>query len=136
MREFEMYEIVNNDKCLVCGCRNKVHTERKDRTGKFIGYSLTCCGCGNIRIFDLNYENNGNISKSQVIVYNGKQRCIRKSYCPRKDCKFYNSGDFDENSDGKGNNEKNVLNNPIDYNYDKIEEGLVMYDIVPKPPFI
>ena len=87
MREFEKYEMVKI-KCPVCGCKNKVHTELLDKNNVFKGYSLKCCACGNYNRFLLNYEDNGNSDRENVL-YNGKQRCIQSSFCPRKDCKLY-----------------------------------------------
>lgn len=89
MREFESREIFRA-KCIVCGCKNKVHTELLDRSGKFVGYNLKCCACGNSNDFMLNYEDNGVYSPSPFGPYRkGRQTCIQPSFCPRKDCKLY-----------------------------------------------
>lgn len=86
MREFEKYEMFKL-KCPVCGSRNKVHTELFNRHNKFAGYSIKCCNCGNYNQFLLDYETNGKESLYPYI--NGKQRCIQKHYCPKKDCPLY-----------------------------------------------
>lgn len=103
MREFEKYEMIKA-KCPVCGCKNKVHTDLLDIDGKFKGYSLKCCGCGNYNEFLLNYEDNG--KESKPICRKGKQTCVQPSFCPRKDCKLY--GTFrkrlrDKNNEGNSN---------------------------------
>ena len=55
MREFEDLEMTKQ-KCFICGCKNKVHTELFDRTNRFIGYRLKCCACGNTHDFLLNHH--------------------------------------------------------------------------------
>ena len=85
-REFEHRHMVRQ-KCAICGCKNKVHTELLDLDNNLVGYSLTCCACGNKMKFSLDYKNNGTGKK--VKIHDGKQTCIQPSFCPRKDCKLY-----------------------------------------------
>lgn len=115
MREFEKYEIYKT-KCPVCGSKNKVHTELINIRGKFAGYSLKCCNCGNYNQFLLDYETNG---KEGLYPYkNGKQRCIQPSYCPRTDCPLYGKCDMDKD-DVEFNDVKQ--NDPDDENLTYIE---------------
>lgn len=92
MREFERLEI-SKWKCIICGCKNKVHTELLNDAKNFVGYRLKCCGCGNVNDFMLNYKENGKPEpcNSEMNLHPGRQRCIRMSYCPHKDCKLYNT---------------------------------------------
>lgn len=87
MREFEDLEMTKQ-KCFICGCKNKVHTELFDRTNRFVGYRLKCCACGNTHDFLLNHEVNGKDDKFTPYHY-GKESCVQMSYCPHKDCPLY-----------------------------------------------
>ena len=93
MREFEKYEMVKQ-KCHICGCKNKVHTELINRQGQFAGYSLKCCNCGRTDVFYLDHQTNGLPDNFHPYV-NGKQRCIQPSYCPKKDCPLYGKSSMD-----------------------------------------
>ena len=86
MREIEFREIFR-DKCPMCGCKNKIHTELIDQYGKFVGYTLKCCGCGSYREFLLDRDSD----KTPHLSYkNGKQTCIQPSGCPHfQTCKLY-----------------------------------------------
>ena len=84
-RAFEHRHMVRQ-KCAICGCKNKVHTELFDLNNQFIGYSLKCCACGNKLNFFLDYKNNG---LQETKIHEGKQTCIQPSFCPRKDCPLY-----------------------------------------------
>lgn len=88
MREFEFREIYRQ-KCFICGCKNKVHTELLDHSGKFVGYALKCCACGDVHEFLLNYEENGKKGLSSLYYKKGKQTCIQPSFCPHTDCELY-----------------------------------------------
>jgi hypothetical protein len=127
MREFEMYEIAKY-KCIVCGCKNKVHTELLDRNKRFRGYSLKCCGCGNTTRFLLNYDENGKGESSFYI--NGHQRCIQPSFCPHKDCELYGTCNMD---DYKTPN-RNV--NPPKQPTNNEDEQKVEVEIIHQPPFL
>ena len=113
MREFEDREMVKS-KCIICGCKNKLHTELLNRSRKFIGYKLTCCACGNSNDFMLNYKENGIPTPEPIDVYMmGKQKCIQPSYCPRKDCKLYGTCNPEKNKKPKPTKQpsnENILN--------------------------
>lgn len=86
MREFEEREQIVA-KCIVCGGKNKVHTELLDPvTKKFVGYSLKCCVCGNFHTFFNEHESNGTTGIPEYIP--GPQRCIMPHFCPHYDCKL------------------------------------------------
>ena len=105
MREFEKPEIIRA-KCIVCGCKNKLHTEILNRNNEFIGYSLKCCACGNKHDFMLDYKDNGKTDPDKISLnyHKGKQHCIQPSYCPRKDCLLY--GTYDEDDKKKNDSNK------------------------------
>lgn len=83
MREFERTEVMR-EKCHICGCKNKLHTNLINKSGKIVGYTLRCCNCGRT-IQYLNPENNVIGQK----YYKGTQKCIQESYCPHKNCPLY-----------------------------------------------
>ena len=129
MREFERREIFTS-KCIICGCKNKIHTELLNRNNKFVGYSLTCCGCGNKHDFMLDYQDNG--STDPVVVsmdyHKGRQRCIRPSYCPRTDCKLYNLCFCDDDC------KCNYKTHPNDKNQG--EDNKIEVEVIHKPEFL
>ena len=98
MRIFEKYEM-KKQKCHICGCRNKVHTELLNRQGRFVGYKLKCCNCGRVDTFYLDYPSNGCPCVQREHDYiEGKDRCIQSTYCPRTDCKLYGKNALDDDS--------------------------------------
>lgn len=94
MREFEMFEI-RKQKCFICGCKNKVHTEILDNHDRLVGYSLKCCGCGGYKEFFIDAQNNG---KPHPAYHNGKQTCIMMSFCPHRECPIRNNGNMSDNN--------------------------------------
>lgn len=86
MREFA-YDEYHTYKCRVCGCKNKTYIDLLFED-KIVGYSLHCCNCGNTMIFTKE-------KKYHHLYLDGKLRggrmyCHRPSYCPYKNCRFYN----------------------------------------------
>ena len=88
MRVFENYEMFKL-KCSICGSRNKIHTEILNPMKEMVGYTLTCCNCGEHKKFLLDYKMNGVESDQSIAFKKGKQHCIQKSYCSKKDCPLY-----------------------------------------------
>lgn len=96
MREFEKWEMANM-KCPICGCRNKIHTQLiSPQTNEFVGYTVKCCACGHLTEFFNEHKSNGFSERPDYIP--GPQRCIKRMFCPHRDCMLYNThGQFQPN---------------------------------------
>ena len=98
MREFAKSEIIKQ-KCYICGCRNKGFSELlDDKVNTYAGFRLKCCNCGNVLTFYRDYTDNGTMPPLKV--HPGKEKCIKLSFCPHKDCKLYTQGDCKKPSCG------------------------------------
>jgi hypothetical protein len=97
MRQYEKFEW-SKEKCMICGCRNKIHSELfEDVTDKFLGYSLKCCACGHMRLYFNEHSYNGLLDIPKFHI--GHQKCYRRSFCPHKDCLLYSEKEVPERPD-------------------------------------
>ena len=133
MREFEKYEMFKA-KCPVCGCKNKVHTELKSITDRFVGYSLKCCGCGKYNEFILDHHSNGKLFS--IPHKKGIQRCIQMSYCPKKDCPLYGTCNLDHNSVNFDDKNLKKSYNPCGENDNMNEDDTVTMTVLNGPKFL
>ena len=132
MRIFEKYEM-RKQKCHICGSRNKVHTELLNRQGKFVGYTLKCCNCGRVDTFFLDYKTNGCPFVQREHDYiEGKDRCIRSSYCPKTNCRLYGKNAMDPES----NKFKDDDCKPKNPNYDDDYDTDATVELIHKPRFL
>lgn len=86
-REYEMIVEIPKSKCPDCGSKNKIKTDFVDQNHKYVGYQLKCCMCGHItnHFNEHSYNGTGHRPKLKIV----KEQCLRKSFCPHKDCKLY-----------------------------------------------
>ena len=129
MREFAKIEILGY-KCHTCGCKNKMYTNLLNpATGVKLGYSLTCCNCGEILKFYNDTVDTLSAINSNTIA--GQSYCIQPNFCPHKECPLYGTyKDDGSNADIPMNKEKK---NPKEYNILDSEQ-LTVKDI-PNPNF-
>ena len=81
-------------KCPICGCTNKLFTQRLDNTtNKPVGYKLICCGCGNKTVFTTSHMNGSEIDSKNV--HDGKSICFQPSFCKHTNCKLYGTCSVD-----------------------------------------
>ena len=103
MRKIEKREILYW-KCEVLGCgsRNHIYSELiNTKTGKHVGYMLTCCMCGYHTKFIK--DPCDQIADEDGLVKTCGKYCIRNHWCPKysnKTCKLMNNKyeDYAENS--------------------------------------
>lgn len=88
MRAYERFEWYK-EKCMICGCRNKVYSELLENiTDRYIGFSLKCCACGHLRMYFNERSYNGRLEIPKYHI--GKQECCRRQACPfRKRCMLW-----------------------------------------------
>ena len=66
-------------KCPICGCNNKLFTQRLDDSNKPVGYKLICCGCGNKTVFTTSHMSGADIDTKNA--HDGKSICFQPSFC-------------------------------------------------------
>ena len=99
MRPIWMRQIIKW-KCFICGSRNKIYTELKNKCNDECGYTLKCCHCGYIHRYietpeDFIDENNNNVTQ-------GESYCIRLRYCPKRGGCIYKNKEIKDFLDKSG----------------------------------
>jgi hypothetical protein len=89
--DIAFFRNVWNFNCKVCGFNNKLFRVIIDRNKKIIGYSLTCCQCGNVHEFHINIEDNGiyNVLTSMLYYNKGLDVCMQPTTCNHKKCPLW-----------------------------------------------
>ena len=80
-------------KCPICGCNNKLFTQRLDDSNKPVGYKLICCGCGNKTVFTTSHMSGADIDTKNA--HDGKSICFQPSFCKHTNCKLYGTCSVD-----------------------------------------
>lgn len=93
IRMIDKRSIFWRDKCLNCGCQNKLMTTIYDcKCGKKkeVGYTLSCCHCGVTRTFVTDDKYRGREHLFDKLIHDAKgAKCIMRERCPRVGCKFH-----------------------------------------------
>lgn len=115
-------------KCIVCGCKNKIHTQLvHPTTNEFVGYIVKCCACGDTHTFFNEHKTNGTQAMPEYKCY--EQRCLRSSFCPHEDCELYDT-------DKPVLLPKQPTKKPYVENHNHVYVGKVIYGLEKAPKFL
>ena len=90
MRQIDKRSIYWRDKCINCGCQNKLKRTIFDMCGREVGYTLSCCHCGVTRRFITDDTIRGREMLFDNLVHvRGQGECIMREHCPRIQCKYH-----------------------------------------------
>ena len=86
MREVKMPEITVMH-CDWCGCKNKIKTVYGHKGEPPVGFTLRCCNCGHMDIFNRNWSKPMDLYTHKYDVIS--MECVRDQKCTHHECPLY-----------------------------------------------
>ena len=86
VREVDRIEVITMH-CIWCGAKNKIKTDYGTKKDGPVGFTLRCCNCGHMDIFNRNWSKPMDLYTKKYQVLD--MRCIREHTCDRKECPLW-----------------------------------------------